>query len=330
MMVHQADGTTWAITTTGSFGDHGSVLYSTMSRALSTVSDWPTYDLASGSAVTMRRPSARRLAVARSIGACSALPAHCAGTHPPCPGRSAGPARPGRVQFGPVAASHRGSLPDSPMCRRTFARRTFWSHRGNLARTALKAGPGGRAARAIREHSTGPVVALARPSGVLGRESALLLSKRDQIAPRRRPPTTRRHDRAAAVPDRRRPPGRRRPTGGGRSGPGPAADFVEGDRRRGGHVERPHPPEHRQVGDVVARRHGALRRARGPRGRPPGTRRPAGPARAAAPRPRTARCRPPTKPSAWASPTASTAGGHRRGGDVAVGAERRALHAGPG
>jgi CubicO group peptidase (beta-lactamase class C family) len=37
MAVHQANGVTWAITTNGSFGDHGSVLYSVMSRALATV-----------------------------------------------------------------------------------------------------------------------------------------------------------------------------------------------------------------------------------------------------------------------------------------------------
>jgi CubicO group peptidase (beta-lactamase class C family) len=46
MVVHQADGITWAITTNGNFGDHGSVLYSVMSRALATVAAWPSYDLA--------------------------------------------------------------------------------------------------------------------------------------------------------------------------------------------------------------------------------------------------------------------------------------------
>ena len=45
MVVHQADGITWAITTNGSFGDHGSVLYSVMSHALATVGAWPAYDL---------------------------------------------------------------------------------------------------------------------------------------------------------------------------------------------------------------------------------------------------------------------------------------------
>jgi D-alanyl-D-alanine carboxypeptidase len=45
MVVHQADGITWAITTNGDFGDHGSVLYSVMSRALATVAAWPSYDL---------------------------------------------------------------------------------------------------------------------------------------------------------------------------------------------------------------------------------------------------------------------------------------------
>jgi hypothetical protein len=45
MMVHQANGITWAITTNGSFGDHGSVLYSVMNRALSTVPAWPAWDL---------------------------------------------------------------------------------------------------------------------------------------------------------------------------------------------------------------------------------------------------------------------------------------------
>ena len=45
MVVHQANGITWAITTNGSFGDHGSVLYSVMSRALATVPAWPAWDL---------------------------------------------------------------------------------------------------------------------------------------------------------------------------------------------------------------------------------------------------------------------------------------------
>ena len=45
MVVHQADGITWAITTNGDFGDHGSVLYSVMTRALATVAAWPAYDL---------------------------------------------------------------------------------------------------------------------------------------------------------------------------------------------------------------------------------------------------------------------------------------------
>ena len=45
MVVHQADGVTWAITTNGSFGDHGSVLYSVMSRAIATIGAWPTWDL---------------------------------------------------------------------------------------------------------------------------------------------------------------------------------------------------------------------------------------------------------------------------------------------
>jgi CubicO group peptidase (beta-lactamase class C family) len=45
MVVHQADGVTWAITTNGSFGDHGSVLYGVMSRAIATVGAWPTWDL---------------------------------------------------------------------------------------------------------------------------------------------------------------------------------------------------------------------------------------------------------------------------------------------
>jgi CubicO group peptidase (beta-lactamase class C family) len=45
MTVHQADGITWAITTTGTFGDHGSVLYGVMSRALATVTAWPSWDL---------------------------------------------------------------------------------------------------------------------------------------------------------------------------------------------------------------------------------------------------------------------------------------------
>jgi hypothetical protein len=45
MVVHQADGITWAVTTNGSFGDHGSVLYNVMTRALATVAAWPAYDL---------------------------------------------------------------------------------------------------------------------------------------------------------------------------------------------------------------------------------------------------------------------------------------------
>jgi D-alanyl-D-alanine carboxypeptidase len=45
MAVHQPDGVTWAITTNGNFGDHGSVLFSVMSRALGTVAAWPAYDL---------------------------------------------------------------------------------------------------------------------------------------------------------------------------------------------------------------------------------------------------------------------------------------------
>jgi len=45
MVVHQADGITWAITTNGSFDDHGSVLYRVMSQALASVSAWPAYDL---------------------------------------------------------------------------------------------------------------------------------------------------------------------------------------------------------------------------------------------------------------------------------------------
>ncbi len=45
MVVHQADGMTWAITTNGNFGDHGTVLYRVMSQALATVGAWPTYDL---------------------------------------------------------------------------------------------------------------------------------------------------------------------------------------------------------------------------------------------------------------------------------------------
>jgi D-alanyl-D-alanine carboxypeptidase len=45
MVVHQDDGVTWAITTNGSFGDHGSVLYSVMSRAIATIGAWPTWDL---------------------------------------------------------------------------------------------------------------------------------------------------------------------------------------------------------------------------------------------------------------------------------------------
>ena len=45
MVVHQADGITWAITTNGSFDDHGTVLYRVMSQALATVSAWPAYDL---------------------------------------------------------------------------------------------------------------------------------------------------------------------------------------------------------------------------------------------------------------------------------------------
>ena len=45
MVVHQADGLTWAITTNGSFGDHGTVLYRVMSQALAAVGAWPGYDL---------------------------------------------------------------------------------------------------------------------------------------------------------------------------------------------------------------------------------------------------------------------------------------------
>ena len=45
MVVHQADGITWAITTNGNFGDHGTVLYRVMSQALATVGAWPAYDL---------------------------------------------------------------------------------------------------------------------------------------------------------------------------------------------------------------------------------------------------------------------------------------------
>jgi CubicO group peptidase (beta-lactamase class C family) len=45
MMVHQANGITWAITTNGTFGDHGSVLYGVMNRALATVPAWPAWDL---------------------------------------------------------------------------------------------------------------------------------------------------------------------------------------------------------------------------------------------------------------------------------------------
>jgi len=45
MVVHQADGITWALTTNGNFGDHGTVLYRVMSQALATVGAWPAYDL---------------------------------------------------------------------------------------------------------------------------------------------------------------------------------------------------------------------------------------------------------------------------------------------
>ena len=45
MVVHQADGITWAITTNGSSADHGTVLYRVMSQALATVGAWPAYDL---------------------------------------------------------------------------------------------------------------------------------------------------------------------------------------------------------------------------------------------------------------------------------------------
>ena len=45
MVVHQADGITWAITTNGSFDNHGTVLYRVMSQALATVGAWPAYDL---------------------------------------------------------------------------------------------------------------------------------------------------------------------------------------------------------------------------------------------------------------------------------------------
>jgi D-alanyl-D-alanine carboxypeptidase len=46
MTVHQADGTTWAITVNAAFGDHGSVLGSLMARALAAVPAWPAWDLA--------------------------------------------------------------------------------------------------------------------------------------------------------------------------------------------------------------------------------------------------------------------------------------------
>ena len=45
MTVHQADGTTWAITVNAAFGNHGSVLGSVMGRAIAAVPAWPAWDL---------------------------------------------------------------------------------------------------------------------------------------------------------------------------------------------------------------------------------------------------------------------------------------------
>ena len=45
MMLHQADGTTWAILVDGSFDKHGDELSALMSTAISTVTSWPTTDL---------------------------------------------------------------------------------------------------------------------------------------------------------------------------------------------------------------------------------------------------------------------------------------------
>ena len=45
MMLHQADGTTWAILVDGSFDKHGDELSALMASALSTVTSWPTTDL---------------------------------------------------------------------------------------------------------------------------------------------------------------------------------------------------------------------------------------------------------------------------------------------
>lgn len=47
MMLHRADGLTWAIVVNGTFANHGALLRSLMDGAVDSVRDWPTYDYSS-------------------------------------------------------------------------------------------------------------------------------------------------------------------------------------------------------------------------------------------------------------------------------------------
>ena len=45
MMVHEANGVTWAIMVNARFSDHGDVLLALMDRAMARVAQWPAHDL---------------------------------------------------------------------------------------------------------------------------------------------------------------------------------------------------------------------------------------------------------------------------------------------